>query len=172
MKLLLETIKSKLSEFPKFSAVLNEGVFDDEIIIKIGYTEKFKINFMLFGGYSISFKVYENIEINTPKRNETQIWDIIERLILGEKEQIKMKIDKRLEEYSKLKSKEDIQELYDDQEGSNMHEDNTLLLAIHYGTEEDLKEIKKINLINELAGYALEDYSDIHEKLYAKLQTI
>ncbi len=172
---LAKKISHKLSRIVGFTVDIDKGLISDGLIIKFGDREKFKIDSLLFGGYLVKYidpLIFDKsvVEITIPDKNDLRLYDVIEKLIFGEIMQINNGIDEYVVDYKKLKTKKEINKVFDEQEGSNMHAYNVLLLAIHYGTEKDIEDIKRIIVTNEMAGYDLRDAYTLHEKLYKQFK--
>jgi len=62
---------------------------------------------------------------------------------------------------------------YEENEDNNAHSENVVLLAKHFGTEQDLRDAKiilsKHEAIGNLPSYLQEERSSLHNKLYPKL---
>lgn len=174
MKKLFENIKSIAQKrgYDFLTIKMKETFWEYFISISIGDTE-FIIQKKLFGGYDIKHKtpnLSNPVVISISDEHDTDIWHIIQVILFGEIKYAESVVDEIESDYRKLDNKEDIKEAYDDNEGSNLHMGNILLLAIHFGTEEDIKKVKEAMVLNELAGYMYQDDGDVHERLYPKLE--
>lgn len=145
----------------------------DSLLVRIGDTTLFSIEIEAFSGYRIKYKdVFLDSEVSVElyDRSDVLVDVVIKTILLGEIERIKLDIKEVEKDWEKITTKEDIQQLYSDNESSNLHDSNVFLLALKFGNKDDVKRMKQIMIVNRLAGYGLKDGYDIHERLYPKLE--
>lgn len=167
MKTILILLTESITQY-NYRATLIESFMERKIRIKFFTTVKFEITEAFFGGYNIAvFRNFKNSLVEISVKEEYDVPRIIEELILGEIERAKNIIEINIRDYQAITSQEDIQELYDDQEGQNEHDSNALLLAVRFGTPDDVESIRKEMIYNEIAGYSADtkNIDAIHEKL-------
>ena len=151
-----------------YRATLIDGFIEKKIRIKFFNTIKFEITEAFFGGYNITvFRNFKNSVAEISIKQEYDVPRIIEELICGEIELAKKLIEINIIDYQAITSQEDIQELYDDQEGQNEHDSNVLLLAVKFGTPADVESVREEIIYNQIAGYSAytENIDAVHEKL-------
>lgn len=179
MKRLFWFLKDKIKEegfdFP-VSVELKRSFIDKFIVITIGWSN-FVIEERFFEGYEIKYhdgKFNDDYTITTSSNSIIDVWQIVFKLIWGSIKEEADAVNEIQEDYRRFTDIDSIKEVYQGNEEDNYQFNNALLLAMNFGSEEDVQKIKHAMAINGLLGYMNEVNDELLEqtlqRLYPKLE--